>query len=527
MKAYHESWLRTSVSALALLSLLPGVESKFLATTDSPDGTLHIGFKSKRASTHPNPRSYDNIIQKRDNEYLQVPLDNLFSYYNVEVELGTPAQTFNLLIDTGSSDLWVISDTNPYCATTNSQLSDPDYIDCSTSGVFAYSDSSTFIANNSDFFIQYGDGTVAEGDWAMDTLVIQGQTVTNMSFGLGTTTNSSVGILGIGYATNEATLSINPPYMYANLPIRLTQEGVINIPAYSLWLNDITADEGNILFGGVDHDKYTGDLITVPILKSSSTASQPTAFLIAFSGLEYTSDGSSDQLLGSTIEALLDSGTSLSYFPQSVAANILNAFNGSYSSQLGYYIQSCNLEGSLDYDFSGAKISVPFSSLLLPVTSSRGPARFNNGDPVCAIGIMASNYPFALLGDTFLRSAYVVYDMQNHEIALAQAAINVTDSDIEVISSSIPGASRASRYSSTTGITLQSANAGNIGGLRTMVSTATASDGSVATITYTTGSSTATSTSDSSGSAPALEYPSFSLLTFMFIFIFSTIVVLF
>lgn len=502
---------------VAALELLSHAHARFLVDGESRDGTLLLGFSHKRVNEHPIPGSYDNRLRKRAAGTLESPLENMFTYYNIEVELGTPGQQFNLLIDTGSSDLWVIDGTNPYCATSKDQLS-RGRIDCSDSGTFAKTSSSTFNVNNTDFFIKYGDGTVAQGDWATDTLTIQNQTIPNMSFGLGLQSNSSIGVLGIGYDTNEATLALNPPYSYANLPIRLVQENIINTPAYSLWLNDVNADEGSLLFGGVDHAKYSGDLLKVPILKNSKTASKPTSFLIAMTSVKFTSGSSSQQMLDTPYEALLDSGTSLSYFPQKVASTIFQAFDANYEPNVGFYVTTCDVTGSLDYSFSGAAISVKFDQLLLPLTNRRGGAvTFNNGKAACAVGILPSNYPFALLGDTFLRSAYVVYDLQNHEIALAQGIFNATDSNVEVISNTIPGASQASAYSSTSGLVLQTANPGSIGGMHTQISTD--SNGNTLTITITnsrsnSGRSTATakgtSSSSSAAAAPlaAVSFPS-------------------
>lgn len=484
--------------------------------TPTQPGTLQLAFKGKRANAHPNPGSYDSQVfelnkrnkhsslTKRTDEVLELPLENLYTYYNVEIELGTPAQNFNLLVDTGSSDLWVIEQSNPYCAEYAYQVESGEFVNCTTSGTFNSTASETFNKNSSDFFIKYGDGTVAEGDWATDIVSFQNATIKDMSFGLGTKTNSTIGVLGIGYTANEASQSLSNSFTYANLPIRLTQEGVINMPAYSLWLNDLTSTDGSLLFGGVDHAKYSGSLQKVPILKSTTGAAKPEAFLIAFTSLNYNASGETEEMLDKTYEALLDSGTSLSYFPVAVATNLLNAFDATYNSGLGYYIQSCNLQGSLDYSFSGATVSVPFSSLLLPVRNNKGTlARFTNGDPVCAIGILPASYPFALLGDTFLRSAYVVYDLENDEIALAQGNMNVNDTDIEVISNSIPSATKASAYSSTSGITLQTANAASVGGgqrsTTTIVSTGT--DGSIETLTLTRFPSGTASKSSSSGSS--------------------------
>lgn len=500
-------------------------KSIFSKRSKSP-GTLQLDFNVKRSYEALRPRDLD-LLSRDTSDTLEVPLTNRFTYYNVEIELGTPAQKFNVLIDTGSSDLWVIDSSNEYCASNKEQLSSGNYIDCSRSGTFDSSASSTWNKNNSLFYIKYGDGTVAEGDWGTDTLTIEGTTITNMSFGLGSVTNSSLGILGVGYATNEATVGIdNDPYTYRNLPLRLVDEGLINIPAFSLWLNDLNADTGSILFGGVDHAKYDGNLIKVPVLVGSRSK-VPTAFLVALDSLTFESDNVNvDVLGGNPMAALLDSGTSLSYFPESVAKQIIEEqFDGLYYSRLGYYIQACDFPGNLVYNFSGATITVPFSSFLFPIVSSSGKAATSkDGQPVCAIGILPFSSSFALLGDTFLRNAYVVYDLKNNEIALAQAKLNQTDSNIEAIVSNIPSATPAALYSSTSLIA-------GVSGTYTARPRTSIVETETGTAAITLGSSTDTGSSSSSStssgrsqksSASAMSTPSifslFSLMTFSLIF---------
>lgn len=431
------------------------------------NNAVQIEFKIRRSDENINPRRrgllprrkphYRGQIDPRD-EVFEVPLLNQFTYYNIEIELGTPPQKFDIVIDTGSSDLWVIGKDNPYCSTNPSQLSSGAYFDCRQSGIFDQEASSTYHRNNSLFMIKYGDGTVAEGDWGTDTLKIQDVVIENMSFGLGSLTNSTIGVFGVGYPENEATLSIKKnPYMYENLPVKLVNQGTINTPAYSLWLNDINAKSGNILFGGVDHAKYYGKLEVVPILPSGRFR-KPSAFFVALDGVTLSSGNYESQVLNNgPVEALLDSGTSLTHLPRSIAEELLiNQFEAQYSQTLGYFVQRCDLDGTLSYNFSGAIIDVPFTNFLFPIMGRSGNAVSDEGDPLCAIGIMPFDNQFALLGDTFLRNAYVVYDMKNNELGLAQAKINATDSNIEAIKSTIPSAIPAPLYSATSRLSLLS-----------------------------------------------------------------------
>jgi hypothetical protein len=90
----------------------------------------------------------------------------------------------------------------------------------------------------------------------------------------------SVGIAGIGYTTNEAQASKAP---YANLPQAMVNSGLITSNAYSLWLDDLEASTGSILFGGFNTAKYHGQLETVPILRENGIFSE---FIISLTGLE-------------------------------------------------------------------------------------------------------------------------------------------------------------------------------------------------------------------------------------------------
>ena len=77
-------------------------------------------------------------------------------------------------------------------------------------------------------------------------------------------------------------------------------------------------------------------------------------------------------------------------------------------------------------------ISVPLSQLALPLFNSKGdPLHFSNGKPVCQFGLepLTEDMPI-ILGDTFLRSAYVVYDLDNKQIAIAPTVANTTESNI-------------------------------------------------------------------------------------------------
>jgi hypothetical protein len=114
--------------------------------------------------------------------------------------------------------------------------------------------------------------------------------------------------------------------------------------------------------------------------------------------------------------ALLDSGTSLTLVPQDVLQAILPLFtNPQYNSDDGYYTVPCSDSsngGYFTFEFGFATIKVSLAEFVVPV----------NG--ICALGFLESDDATYTLGDTFLRSAYVVYDLVNNQVGLAQSSFN-------------------------------------------------------------------------------------------------------
>lgn len=62
-----------------------------------------------------------------------------------------------------------------------------------------------------------------------------------MTMGLGRQTDIPYGLVGVGYALNEAIVgqTQSATSVYPNLPVHMVNEGLINTVAYSLWLNDL------------------------------------------------------------------------------------------------------------------------------------------------------------------------------------------------------------------------------------------------------------------------------------------------
>ena len=383
-------------------------------------------------------RSYELNILKRDSlrrRQSQTVTESLANYgtlYFANVSIGTPAQDLALHIDTGSSDLWTNVKNSKVCTEPGSP--------CSASGTYDANSSSTYQYVNGDFNVSYIDGSRSAGDYATDTVRIGGKSMNALQFGIGYDSNSTEGVLGIGYTADESQARLKS---YANLPQAMVNNGLIQSNAYSLWLNDLNANTGSILFGGVDTAKYIGPLHSVPIQKIYGTYA---AFLITLTSMSLSGSKNNKNLTTDLPTAVfLDSGSSLTYLPNDLTMAIYSALNVQYNPAQTTGLCSCGLASenlTLDFTFTSPTISIPMNELVINVNHfTGGPGDNSNsqsdrsfGDSQeCAFGVAPAQGQTAVLGDTFLRSAYVVYDLANNEISLAQTKFNATASHISQI----------------------------------------------------------------------------------------------
>ncbi|KAL8680552.1 MAG: hypothetical protein Q9186_003243 [Xanthomendoza sp. 1 TL-2023] len=357
---------------------------------------------------------------------VSVALTNEGPFYMANISLGTPPQEFSVLMDTGSSDLWVNAASSTKC---NKLWLES----CTEYGLYDANASSTYTYLASDFWINYADNNRASGDYASDTALFGEHELTNLQFGVGYKTSQEMGVLGIGYTTVEAKRLWAHQASYPNLPQLLVDQGVIHSNAYSLWLDDKDANAGTILFGGVDTEKFHGTLQTLPIPQSEG---RPLELCLTLSGLRVSgSNGSQSFAEDLPATALLDSGTTLTRLPRKLTEDIFATLGLQHDTEEGDATIDCNMAESEEvftFVFTSVNIVVPMRELVLGPVEDR-----------CGFGIARSIENDTVLGDTFLRSAYVVYDLENNEISLAQTNFDATTSNVVTIgkgSGSVPGA---------------------------------------------------------------------------------------
>jgi phytepsin len=238
------------------------------------------------------------------------PITNfLDAQYFGEISIGTPPQYFNVVLDTGSSNLWVPSTQCPWYE-----------LACDLHHKYDHTKSSTYKANGTNFQIQYGSGAMS-GFLSADNVVLGGLTAKGQTFaeavsepGLTFVAAQFDGILGLGFDT----ISVDgvPPVWYT-----LVAQGQVAEPVFAFWLNRDPAGNagGELVLGGVDENHYTGDFIYTNITKEGYWQFLAHDFLINGQSQGFCPAGG--------CKTIADTGTSLLAGPSAIVDKINKMIN--------------------------------------------------------------------------------------------------------------------------------------------------------------------------------------------------------
>ncbi|KAI0453174.1 aspartic peptidase domain-containing protein [Xylaria acuta] len=309
-----------------------------------------------------------------------------YSYF-AEVELGSEGKQLYMLLDTGASTTWVMGST---CTSKS----------CLMHNTFGPDDSKTFNDTGKTYSVEYGTGSV-RGHVVEDSLSLAGLSVT-LPFGVANTTSDQFtqfpfdGILGL--ATSSDT------WLSAVKDAKLIDSNVFGI---SLSRNSDGTNDGEIVFGALNPNKYTGD-ITYSSVKSDSAWTIPMD--------DITISGESAAITGRS--AYIDTGTSFVFGPPDDVEAMYKLIPGSSTKDGSSYSVPCDTDSQVAFTFSGQSWNV----------SSKDFLSAPNGDGVCTGNIYGMEYVPGgwLLGDVFLKNVYSVFDVDNGQIGFAAKAVPKT-----------------------------------------------------------------------------------------------------
>lgn len=341
-----------------------------------------------------NALTYDQDEPQYDSESSgSVPLTNYANaQYFAEIGLGTPPQTFKVVLDTGSSNLWVPS---KECTS----------IACYLHSKYDSSASSSYVANGTEFAIAYGSGSV-EGFLSNDELELAGLTINNQGFGETTSEPGLAfafgkfdGILGLGYDSIAVENTVPPIYNAIN-------QGLLDEPrfAFHLGIDGEETDGGTATFGGIDDSLFEGKITYLPVRRK------------AYWEVKFDSLSLGDDTAKLDIGAVIDTGTSLITLPSDLA-QIFNAQIGAEQSWSGQYSIDCEKRDvlpDLTFTFDGYNFTISPYDYILDLGGSCI-------STITPMDIPEPVGPLAIVGDAFLRQYYSVYDLGHDAVGLAKA----------------------------------------------------------------------------------------------------------
>ncbi|XP_057583141.1 pregnancy-associated glycoprotein 2-like [Hippopotamus amphibius kiboko] len=328
------------------------------------------------------------------NDDTRISLQPLRNYENThyvgKITIGTPPQEFRIIFDTSSSVLCVpsIKCSSPFCRT--HKLFNPHL-------------STTYRSSNQkfEFTYQYGKmiGIIAHDTVRIGNLVILNQALDLSETYIGSQPDNYDGILGLGYprlAPNRTT----PIFDKMNI------QGIISQPVFAFYLTNGKKNGSVVMFGGVDHSYHKGKLKWIPVSRT----------------LFWQITMNSITMLGKVIgcfqgcQAILDTTSSYLLGPARVVTTIHNLIGASAFETKN--MVPCNSIGQLPtiiFTINGNDYPVPAQAYISKDRKGTCFSKFHGGTEDW------KRSEIWILGDTFLRLYFSVYDREYNRIGLAPA----------------------------------------------------------------------------------------------------------
>ena len=308
-------------------------------------------------------------------------IDYMNTQYFIEIMLGSNEQTFKVVPDTGSSNLWVYS---LNCST----------LACKSHNQYDPSASSTYVANGEAFDISYGSGSV-DGYVSQDVMKLTEDLSATMEFGeiqsadgITFLVSDMDGILGLAYPT-------------------------ISVDRLPVFMDSVDLDDRSFAF--YLHNNPEASYMTMPGIDESL-------------GLEkiYTHDVVQKTYWNLNIESMtgpngtidttgymaaIDSGTSLIVGSDTIIDPLIEGIT------VHQFCRDIETLPDITFTIDGIDYVLTYNDYVVQVEQA--------GVTECVMGIASANlgsdFPYIIVGDVFMRPYPTHFDKTNNQVTFYRA----------------------------------------------------------------------------------------------------------
>ncbi|KAK4056162.1 hypothetical protein OIO90_002893 [Microbotryomycetes sp. JL221] len=329
--------------------------------------------------------------------------------YYAPIGIGVPPQYMNVILDTGSADLWVAS---TECSSSTG---------CANMPLFNSTASNSSIDMNTSFGVRYGSGS-ASGDLFQDYIGFAGYNVSRQGFALVDTVSSDLitgnisGLMGLGWQPLAASGVV--PFWQ-----NLFQAGVLLFPGFAFSLSrfvnvsnaNLVEPGGQLSVGYLNMSLYQGDIHYVDIPNGMQSYWVIPMNAIAINGTNVTQI---EQMVA------IDTGTTLIGGPTDVVSSLYQQIPGALPATgdfTGYYSYPCNSSVNVTLTFGGAHFN------MTPDDFNLGPFGSNNNVSTCLgaffdLRLNANSRISWVIGAAFLKNVFSVFRADPPSVGFALLA---------------------------------------------------------------------------------------------------------
>ncbi|EEH10310.1 aspartic proteinase [Histoplasma capsulatum G186AR] len=302
--------------------------------------------------------------------------------------VNVAGKTLNLVLDTGSADLWVFSSQQPLA-----ERSAHDYYTPPPG---------TLPLNGCSWEVQYGDGSVAKGNVYVDKVSIgdvvsplqsiQAAQRVGKTFALDSNFD---GILGLAFPSINTVRPEKQVGFFDNVKDTLPE------PLFAVSLKK--TKPGTFDFGFIDDDKYDGNIKYTPVHKGGFWS-------ITSTGLTYTSPFT-----------CADTGTTMVLLPEPIVHDYYSKIPGSTKaySQLNPFLNGWIFPCNATIPSFSLIVENDYRATIPPEHIILQPFYVSGGSPMCFGSIQVAIHEI-VFGDIIFKSQYVVFDTAGPRVGFAR-----------------------------------------------------------------------------------------------------------